>query len=215
MKKTLLSIGAALAVIDAVFAVPSKDDRKRICEKSLGHLWIEKTETCIDKNPCKSDSQSIREAYCNTVFANIQLPSSYMGEKVVEIYAQKVLGLSGYTWTFDVEEHIFGQDYIPYNTRDGGYVLFEFDDLWDMGKSDAYAGVVESACIIYGGSFYKDNTLSCGDLSEKDCTEAVDFANGLLSQNRDYYGVMIPEYDGQLCKFNIEGGESFLRDWFD
>ena len=45
MKKTLLSVGAALAVIGSACAVPSVSDRKALCE---GHpdkyVWVEKSE---------------------------------------------------------------------------------------------------------------------------------------------------------------------------
>lgn len=65
MKKTLLSVLAGIAVIGSASAVPSVGDRKEMCEKKDGWVWVEKTQACIPVNPCDdSNDKSIIGAYC-------------------------------------------------------------------------------------------------------------------------------------------------------
>ena len=214
MKKTLLSVVAGVAVIGAANA--------GIKETCLEHpdklVWVEKTQRCIPINPCKSDDETIQDVYCNKTFANVQLGDWFSGPKVVEAYVEKVLGLhvvDNRTYV-QTDINVFGQDYVPCKTNDGGYVVFEFDDLNDWTSSDIYEGVVESACIIYNGEFSNLNGakggLFCAGSSEDDCVKIAKFATELISA-RPYMGTIISEYKEtqlanttkvSLCEFKVE-----------
>ncbi len=66
MKKTLLSVTAALAVIGSACAAPSVEDRKALCEKYPDkYVWVAKDEMCVPINPCLSDNERMRHAYCD------------------------------------------------------------------------------------------------------------------------------------------------------
>ena len=67
MKKILLSSIAGLAVIGSACAAGPDT-----CNPDK-YVWVEKDELCIPKNPCKSKSDVIRNAYCSTVFKDVQL----------------------------------------------------------------------------------------------------------------------------------------------
>lgn len=65
MKKTLLSILAMMAVVNAASALPTPDDRKALCDKHPDkYVWVEKTKSCIPINPCKSNDEQIVRSYC-------------------------------------------------------------------------------------------------------------------------------------------------------
>ena len=149
MKKTLLSAVAGLAVIGSACAAGPDT-----CNPDK-YVWVERDELCIPKNPCKSKSEVIRNAYCNTVFKDVQLSNWRDGVKVVKQYLNKRRGVD-MTNTQDIgntkDTSFFGQDYIPAKTTDGGYVVFEFDDLSDLGGADVRVGITKAVCKIYAGN---------------------------------------------------------------
>jgi len=136
MKKNfLLSVLAGLMVVGSAFAAPTPEQRKEMCLKHPNkYVWVEKTQACIEKNPCKSDDNVIQKAYCNRVFADLELPWETAGEYVAEAYIKNVLHTTGsYLDNLgrNATMHVWGQDYMDYKLSDGGYVVFEFDDLMD------------------------------------------------------------------------------------
>ena len=188
MNKILLSGLAGLAVINAAVAVPSPADRRALCEKHPEkYVWVEKTETCVPINPCKSDNSSIVEAYCNKTFANVQLGNWTKGLKLARAYVERNLGTSvigdGRRIRKNIDISTFGQDYIPCETSDGGYVVFEFDDLSDWTRSDILEGSIKGACKIFGdlGILYhihEKNTYTCPNVdNENDCTTVAELAS--------------------------------------
>ena len=188
MKKTLLSMTAALAVIGAANA--------GIKETCLEHpdklVWVEKTQRCIPINPCKSDNTAIREAYCNTAFQNVQLGNWRQGLVVAEKYSKRYLGVDIVNTNDmygDKDTNLFGQDYIPAKLSDGGYIVFEFDDLSDVAGGDKYDGAAEAACLIHGGRYGTQamgdggetlNGLYCNGISESDCKAVSSLASEIL-----------------------------------
>ena len=128
MKKTLLSAVASLAVIGSACAAGPDT-----CNPDK-YVWVEKDELCIPKNPCKSKSDVIRNAYCITVFDGLQLPWETAGEWLAEAYIKNVLNTTGsYQNNLgrNATTHLWGNDYMDYKLYNGGYVVFEFDDLMD------------------------------------------------------------------------------------
>ena len=217
MKKTLLSAVAGLAVIGSVFAVPSVSDRKALCEKHPEkYVWVEKTQACVPINPCKSDNSAIQEAYCNRVFKNVQLGNWTEGVVAVKAYLQKYLAVnmmnSNLKLRHEVDTSVFGQDYIPAKTSDGGYVVFEFDDLSDIAGGDRYDGAVESACIIQGGRYAsittEGNGLYCLNMDESDCSDISELASSILrdalitDKYKEDFLLGGNVYKG--CKFTVE-----------
>ena len=217
MKKTLLSVIAGLAVINAASAVPSPADRKALCEKHPEkYVWVEKTEACVPINPCKSDNSAIQEAYCIRVFKNVQLGNWTEGVVAVKAYLQKYLAVnmtsSNLKLRQQMDTSLFGQDYIPAKTSDGGYVVFEFDDLSDIAGGDSYDGAVESACIIQGGMTTFVTTegkgLYCLNMKETDCSDISELASSILrdvlftSEYKEDFMLGGKVYMG--CKFVVE-----------
>lgn len=183
MKKTLLSVIAGLAVINAASAVPSPADRKALCEKHPDkYVWVEKTEACVPINPCKSDSSTIQEAYCNRVFKDVQLGNWRKGATVVEEYARNNLGVGA---VLILENSFFGQDYVRAVLDDGGYMVFEFDDLSDLGGADVREGAGRAACAVYGGAWSSfdgnQRSASCSGVSEAGCAKVAE----LMTELRD------------------------------
>lgn len=67
MKKILLSSIAGLAVISSACAAPSVEDRKALCEKYPDrYVWVERDEFCAPINPCESNDETVRRAYCSS-----------------------------------------------------------------------------------------------------------------------------------------------------
>ena len=184
MKKTLLSVIAGLAVIGSANA--------GIKETCLEHpdklVWVEKTERCVPINTCKSSDQAIVDAYCNRVFKDVQLGNWRKGATVVEEYARNNLGV-GVTIkelkNHGVDTSLFGQDYVRAVLSDGGYMVFEFDDLSDMGGADVREGAGCAACAVYGGTWSSfdgnQRTASCEGLSEAGCEKVAE----LMTELRD------------------------------
>ena len=205
MKKTLLSVGAALAVIGSAAAVGPDT-----CNPDK-YVWVEKDELCIPKNPCKSKSDVIRDAYCNRTFKDVQLSNWRRGIEVVKAYLSKQRGLGMIMDPKDyrdgVDTSLFGQDYIPAKTSDGGYIVFEFDDLSDIGGADVREGVAKAGCYIYSGRPWRfggqDREFACKFVSESDCSEMAkimtDLRDGLLVIS-DY-----KEYEAEtVCNLTFE-----------
>ena len=217
MKKTLLSVIAGLAVIGSACAAPTPADRKALCEKHPEkYVWVEKTQACVPINPCKSDNSAIQEAYCNRVFKNVQLGNWTEGVTAVKAYLQKYLAVDMTNSTRalrrEVDTSVFGQDYIPAKTSDGGYMVFEFDDLSDIAGSDRYDGAVESSCIIQGGRYSFVTTegdgLYCLNMDESDCSDISELASSILrdvlftSEYKEDFLLGGNVYKG--CKFIVE-----------
>ena len=205
MKKTLLSVLAGIAVVGSASALPSLEDRKALCLKHPDkYVWVEKTEACVPVNPCKSDDINIKSAYCNQSFSMVQLGDWRQGVEVVKAYAEHVLGVEVTTTNKqmrkDADVSFFEQDYLPCKLSDGGYMVFEFDDLSDIAGGDKYRGAIESACRIYGGkyelqgpaTFDNNKQTACFNLdSESDCKAVADLSikilnNDVLFTNRWY-----------------------------
>ncbi|MBQ1927974.1 MAG: hypothetical protein II179_02815 [Alphaproteobacteria bacterium] len=179
MKKTLLSMTAALAVIGAANA--------GIKETCLEHpdklVWVEKTQRCIPINPCKSDDETIQVVYCNVTFAKIQLGSIAQGQKLVEAYLANNMNVAGsYVGNRHRDTSLLGQDFIPYELNDGGYVVFEFDDLSDITESQIADGAMEGACYVFNGSYYLNPGYCAGLENEKSCESVAELATEVSGQ---------------------------------
>lgn len=163
MKKTLLSVLAGIAVIGSASAVPSPADRKTACEQQPDKVWVEKTQACIDINPCLSDNEDIKKAYCIDDYflsnyyslpkGNISLTSA----EVVNIYANHV-GLNCTVSEIDIQKihstSQYGEHdnvYVPCKGTD--YVMFMFGrDYGSAHVTDVFCGLVQSrAWENYGG----------------------------------------------------------------
>ena len=143
MKKTLLSIGAALAVIGAANA--------GIKETCLEHpdklVWVESTQRCLPINTCKSDDQDVVDAYCNRIFKDARFAQDIIGQKLVYKYVENVLGLTIDSTNYDT--HTFGQDYIHCKLSNGGYMTFEFDNLSETSDSISMDSMYEFLPLVY------------------------------------------------------------------
>lgn len=194
MKKNLLSAVAGVAVIGSAFAVPNVEVSKNLCAKHPDkYVWVEKNEDCIPINPCESKNATIKEVYCNRAFEFVQLGNWRDAVKLVKAYSENVLGVrvtNTKEIAHDKDTSLFGQDYIPVKTSDGGYVMFEFDDLSDMTKSDKEAGATMGACKAFGHDYqrpYADLikshvTLCMNVRSQKECDDIADLASDVLDK---------------------------------
>ena len=174
MKKTLLSVIAGLAVINAASAVPSPADRKALCEKHPEkYVWVEKDQFCVPINPCEGANDAVRIAYC---FDKVVLPSNKEKRNMImDRYIHEVMG----TVASDVKE--ISDRVVGIKTNDGGYIAF-----LQGSKSD------QSNCLLnlmYSVSAYghlpsdlyqeTDNyiLLGYGDLNDISSTEMTDIAD--------------------------------------
>lgn len=194
MKKNLLSAVAGVAVIGSAFAVPNVEVSKNLCAKHPDkYVWVEKNEDCIPINPCESKNETIKEVYCNRAFEFVQLGNWREAIKLVKAYSENVLKVSVTNTkeiAHDKDTSLFGQDYIPVKTSDGGYVMFEFDDLSDMTKSDKEAGAFMGACKAFGRDYhrsYSDKIKSwvtyCMQVqSQKECDDIAGLASDVMDK---------------------------------
>ena len=162
MKKTLLSLVAASAVVGSAFGVPSMDVQKTNCEDG-NHVWVEKTNTCIPKNPCLSDNAEIKNAYCDdTTFANISLSNLVAAQVVglVPLYRKCLLG-EALPDAFPVAYPSLAEsNYFAEHLKGAGmYKVYKFANL-DVNRSSAME-YLNGVCNAIGGAdtgrtFYND-----------------------------------------------------------
>lgn len=151
MKKTLLSVLAAVSVIGAASAVPSAADRKAMCEsKPDKYVWVEKNQACVVRSACDNDRFS---SYCSKTFSSTQTSSEQQAYRLVNMYLmRKNNGEKCEEIKLrDGDPNNIGQDYVQCTTQDG-YYEFEFDDVSESFASTAQASILEAICInIYNG----------------------------------------------------------------
>lgn len=196
MKKTLLSILAGVVIIGSAFAVPSADDRQKLCEKTDGYVWVEKNQACIEKNPCESDNEEIERAYCIRPDFRVPDPSklpkvsdSKFTSLVLRKYFQNMMNTDIYTLL--PLSSLDDEGYVAVITTDKGYYVVDFDmfyepnvfaphdtlymeelykaTCWSYGKKATNAGVPET-----------NFEMKCDNTTESECESIVDFANSLL-----------------------------------
>lgn len=165
MKKIVFGILALFVVAGSVSAVPSVDDRRAMCEKTDGYVWVPKTKACIPVNPCKSDNFTIKDAYCVDIFDEVQTHGDlYLG--LVELYAR-----AHKLQCAPVEQKakLVGQDYVMCMGDD--VRVFEFDDIQDSNStksSDFFVNLATGLCEAVGGYFDSDDNL-CKDVLVEEC----------------------------------------------
>ena len=176
MKKTLLvSFLTGITFAGAAFAVPTPEDRQKLCEKDpFKYVWVKKTQACVPVDPCASLNDKIQEAYCikaggvaNSATAK-EIITRYMKNVMkVDIKSVKLLATSTYG---------------VYTSDDGYYaVIFGGYDYGDEVKSQ-----LNAACWAYGKKNYfytdnGDNRYGCLDVkSQKECDNIADFASLLF-----------------------------------
>ncbi len=178
MKKTLLSAVAGLAVINAAFAIPSPGDRKKLCEsKPFDFVWVEKTQTCVPINPCKTSNDKIRDAYCIEAGGVAGIDTA---NEAIRRYAKNVMKVG--VDSIKVVDNGY-RPFLSLRTTDGGYYVFGFDG-GDYGNN--IQGQLKLACWAYGKQLHYDLNYDSprygclGVNSQKECDDMADFAS-LLS----------------------------------
>ena len=201
MKKTLLSMTAALAVIGAANA--------GIKETCLEHpdklVWVEKTQRCVPINPCLSDDISIKDSYCNTIFDGNDLREDLV-EMVLDRYLSKVMLTKGKEYNINTDSN-----FVAVKTADDSYVVFDFRDIsikYGAGGAGA-ASLFRVACkssgfgdtLATGGSGVGPCKYSfmCILPTQRECHELSDFYEQLskLSPEETYW-------DGKYCNVVVD-----------
>ena len=169
MKKTLLSVIAGLAVINAASAVPSPADRKALCLKHPDkYVWVEKTEACVPVNPCKSDNVglAVADMYC---YSEIGLPRDpFKAEQWLNRYVGKVL----HTSVVSVSRTVNGEQYYGVSTSDGNYFVampIGRGLVDEANKLDYY-----SALAIHAYGYDENSPFKISNATE--CRDIGDFA---------------------------------------
>ena len=167
MKKTLLSITAALAVIGSANA-----GLKETCLEHPDKLvWVEKTQRCIPINPCESDDAEIKRVYCDDItFADTSLSygSAIQVLEIPSLYEMCLGSYSGGGATINVKypwaskpNYLAKQD-----IAEGTYKVYKFADAW-LDRSSAFEFLnaicngISGAGGTWGTTFYnKDGFAS-------------------------------------------------------
>lgn len=184
MKKTLLSVVAGLAVINAASAVPSPEDRKAMCDKYPDkYVWVEKNKACVPINPCISTNEDIRKSYCMTPMRDQHLSSDAKSaiELVLNRYAEKVLqskvASTKLVAPFLNDDKVI---YVAAQTTDGNYFVATASG---SKPSDPFLMMYDAA-FAYGlrlegkeGQYWIENVNSL-----EECTDIVDFASLLAGE---------------------------------
>ncbi len=176
MKKTLLSVTAALAVIGSACAVPSVEDRKALCEKHPEkYVWVAKDEMCVPINPCLSANQEMQLAYCKSKIFPFDISKR---DIVVKRLAEK-------WWQTSIRSIKELPDlWFAVFTTDGDYFVGGRADAEQMTKDDA----VDMAFYAYGYNARLDEgengnyRIGYGVGSLEECDDIKDFAS-LLFEN--------------------------------
>ena len=217
MKKTLLSMTAALAVIGAADA--------GIKETCLEHpdklVWVEKTQRCIPINPCKSDDDMIQKAYCfpvdsnsgDTIYSENHFPNETDLDMVIDKYVQAVLktaviekidlGKTGVVEGFNFDNG-YRERAIGIKTADGGYFAMRYTIRSYNGTPD----VLHTASVAYGRyGFSSDgdrDTLffAVEYMNEELCKDIVNFASRLSGSEK----ISFKSYDSENYRCIVSRG---------
>ncbi|MCR5193898.1 MAG: hypothetical protein K6B71_00005 [Alphaproteobacteria bacterium] len=189
MKKTLLSVLAGLTVMGSEFADgPSVEDRKKLCQLLIDkgtHVWVEKTKACIPVNPCLSVDEEIKKAYCNTVFADVQVgvgQDRKLAEKWLEKHGYSVGPIIMHGSTKG--ERVIGDDYLAFKVDSGSnYIQFQFDDVSESVEPTRALGIAKGICKIYNGNVTDEAgsaltkvSVFCANIKSEDtCNEMLSF----------------------------------------
>ena len=209
MKKTLLSITAALAVIGAANA--------GIKETCLEHpdklVWVEKTQRCIPINPCESDDAEIKRVYCDDItFAETSL--SYMSAcqaiEVPTLY-EMCLGIyngSGapthvkYPWA-SKPNYLAKQD-----IAEGTYKVYKFADAW-LERSSAFEFLnaicngISGAGGTWGTTYYNQDGFA-----SIECTSPCPGVYKLLEDTMDFMFNFDINYDANSIKISFKSEQA-------
>lgn len=186
MKKTLLSVIAGLAVINAASAVPSPADRKALCEKHPEkYVWVEKTQACVPIDPCNSDNVTIKETYCIET-KDIYFPENQL-DLVLSRYAEKVLK------TTLLGKQILKDGKVAMVTSDGGYAVVDIEDYTDYSDvTRKYRSTLADIVAAWAYGYILDLSVNIdeieddvfvhtdriiGNISKTECDDIRDFAS--------------------------------------
>ncbi len=190
MKKTLLFTMTGLMAIGSASAIPTPDAARENCiklEQEGTHIWVEKNQSCILRNPCKTENVKEDFLYCDHTFKNYTA-NSIQWKPLVNAYAK--------THNLDCEATaIIEGNYVLCSGQDTK--VFEFSYINEM-ESDYDSKVFELIVCrnILNGEAERDKDydgLFCRKSSESDC-KAV---NDVLSTTPKLETVAIwNKYDG-------------------
>lgn len=169
MKKVMFGIAGVMAVLASANAVDTAEI-KTACQRSDKTYWVESTNACIPKNPCKAD-QVKYGSYCINAFKNVETPNVGIARKLSEGY----LTLAGRDVSYCEGEHsLVGQNYIYCYTRGGGYAVFEFDDTTNnelLGEESVERlQAFTVLCEVAGGKISPEDN-SCTGISKTKCDD--------------------------------------------
>lgn len=211
MKNFLLLVIAGLVVINAANA--------GIKETCLEHpdklVWVEKTQRCIPINPCTSDDEDIRKAYC--VSPDFRIPVTSNLPKVsdgaflslvLKKYFQNVMNtnIDSIRLVSPLYEH-----YVAVTTDDNGYYVMDFDtfeepNIWAPHDTLYMEQLYKATCWSYGkiatnAGTYTNFEMKCDDVTETQCENIIDFANVLL-QSIGGSGRIVSRYNDELRDYS-------------
>lgn len=189
MKKLFLFALAGLMVVGSAFALPSPEDRKALCEKRPDkYVWVAKTEACVPINPCLSNNDEIRKAYC----IGFALPREQdKREMIIRRYAEKVLGvrvdnIKELNTCPDQEVGVSCSKAVGIYMSDGMYMVGEYYlevSLLSQVDDMAGANACTLACDSYGYTGYLSGEgRYIVEVNEAECTDIADFASLLYEE---------------------------------
>lgn len=170
------------------------------CEKDKKMRWVADPRSnfnagvCIDRNPCKSKNNGIKEEYCVDVFKKVQLGSPVDVPQIINLYVKNVLEWEGAGNVYCANLQIpdskkVGQDYVlcekvgenRANGKNsiGSFRMFEFGDLSESNNRLGRAHQKYALCIALKGNVSgqvpKRNVeeVVCKGVSEDDCENVL------------------------------------------
>lgn len=191
MKKTLLSVIAGLAVIGSATAVPSMDVQQKNCEDGQ-HVWVEKTKTCVPINPCLSNDENIKKAYC-LAEDMADLPHD-KGKR--DLMINTYIGNVSNTGVSAITE--IDSEYVGVKTQDGNYLVFKLSKYAD----DHCLSQMIRGFHVYGYGWDKLEFEDRADInigysanvnSETECNNIINFASAMAG--KDFNG----KYESGKC----------------
>lgn len=172
MKKTLLFTMMGLMAIGSASAMPTPDAARDNCmkqEQEGTHIWVEKNQACILRNPCKTENAK-EDLYCDHTFKNYTA-NSIQWKPLVNAYAK--------THNLDCEATaIVEGNYVLCNGQDTKVFEFSYINETDssMGFNLESFELLVCRNILNGEAERdeRDHGVFCRKSSESDCKAVND-----------------------------------------
>ncbi len=175
---------------------------------------MEKTKACIPVNPCLSDDEQIKEAYCfEKTLLGISLDDDERVDLWLDKFAEQCIKSKMVEkiclWGSEHEWTKMPDNYISIKTADGGYYTLHMTYFYNENGKQSADSVVTTAAEAYCASWV--GSLNLRDiLIEKKyegiCKDVMDFAKKLMTEPLNIREVDVSQSYRNKCGIQVNSG---------